>query len=238
MTIQSIYELFVLDGADFVIAAYRNLFAREPDEHGLAYYVGRLSLGYRKESIISQMAKSPGFINYDKIKDLKTLIRNQNREQHWFWGVFARYSRANMITQNNLNELARIRQNLNTIQDAISEQSQQTNIFIQQVISLSQTNQMINQRIVELTQQLPMTSGQSCQSDETPRLREEVVCQCFVDVLGREPESEETIKHYTRLATREELLENLMHSEEFQHKLLVLPEYARDIFLRQINHAF
>lgn len=239
MAIQSIYELFILDGADFVTAAYRNLFSREPDEHGLAYYVGRLSLGYGKENVVAQMAKSPECINHQDIEDLKQLIRNEHRARHWFWGMFARDNRVHKSMQSNLNVLGLIRQNINAVQDVISAQSQQTIAFTQQLVSLNQANQSLNQQIAELIQQTVAYSPPS-QPDETPRLPDEVVRQCFADIMGREPESEEIIKHHARLATREALQENLIHSEEFQHKLLALPEYARGIFRRQIqiHHAF
>jgi hypothetical protein len=71
--------------------------------------------------------------------------------------------------------------------------------------------------------------------DDAPRLPSETVRQCFVDILGREPENEEVIKSHARSPSREALQENLIHSEEFQHKLLALPEYARLIFKRQIQ---
>jgi hypothetical protein len=220
VTIQSIYELFVFDGEDFVTAAYRNLFDREPDEHGLAYYVGRLSLGYGKESVIAQMAKSPECRTCHDIKHLKQLISEEQRIRHWFWGLFARDKQKYNSMQSNLNMLARIRQDINALQVAISIQSRQTNAFTQQ--------------IVELAQQL-VSYSPSRQPDETPRLSDEVVRQCFVEILGREPESEAVIKEHARLPIQEALQENLIHSEEFQRKLLALPEYARLIIKRQIQ---
>ncbi|WP_080707717.1 DUF4214 domain-containing protein [Acidithiobacillus thiooxidans] len=45
MTIKNIEELFVHDGSAFVTEVYRNLLKREPDEHGLMYYLGRLAQG-------------------------------------------------------------------------------------------------------------------------------------------------------------------------------------------------
>lgn len=234
MTIQSIYELFVFDGEEFVTVAYKNLLSREPDAHGLAYYVGRLSLGYGKVSIIAQMAKSPECKPYHEIKDLTQLINDEKRSQHWFWKLFTRDKHKRYFMQSNLNMLARIRQNINALQDVISINTRQHTYFKQKIISLNQSNLSLNQRIVELTQQL-ISYSSSCQPDETPRLSDIVVRQCFVEILGREPDNEEIIKHHARLPTRKVLQEKLIHSEEFQHKLLVLPGYARLIFKRQIQ---
>jgi hypothetical protein len=234
VTIQSIYELFVFDGEEFVTAAYRNLFDREPDEHGFAYYVGRLSLGYGKESIIAQMAKSPECINHHDIKDLNLLINDEKRAQHWLWSLFTRGKQTRNSMQSNLYMLARNRHNINALQYVITTQSQQTNAFNEQMISLNQTNQLLNQRIVELTQQL-VTYSSHRQSDETLRLPDEVIQQCFVEILGREPENEEVIKHHARLPTQKVLQEQLINSVEFQQKILAVPEYARLIFKRQIQ---
>lgn len=234
MTIHSIYELFVFDGEEFVTAAYKNLFDREPDEHGLAYYAGRLSLGYGKESIVAQIAKSPECRPHHDIKDLKLLINDEKRARHWFWRLFTRDKQTRNSLQGQLNMLARIRHNINALQYAITTQLQQTNAFNEQMISLNQTNQLLNQRIVELTQQL-VTYSSRRQSDETLRLPDEVVRQCFVETLGREPENEETIKQHARMITSEALQEKLIHSEEFQKKLQALPEYTRRIFKRQIQ---
>lgn len=239
MKIHSIYELFVFDGEEFVAAAFKNLLGREPDEHGMAYYVGRLSLGYGKKSIIAQIAKSPECRTCNDIKDLKQIINEVQRSRHWFWSLFTLDRQKHNFMQSNLNMLARIRQNVNSLQDAISIQSQQSNAFTEQMISLNQANQLLNQQIVELSRQL-VSYSPPIQSDETPWLPDDLVRQCFVEILGREPEDEETIKHHARLATKEVLQENLIQSEEFQHKLWALPEYARSIFRRQIqiHHAF
>lgn len=234
MTIQSVYELFIFDGEEFVAAAYKNLLDREPDEHGLAYYVGRLSQGYGKESIIAQIAKSPECKTHHDIKDLQLLINAEKLARHWFWRLFTRDKKTRHVMQSNLNVLARIRQNLNTLQDVISTQSQQTSTFTQQIISLNQANHFINQQIIELTKQL-VSYSPSCQLDETPRLSDAVVRHCFVEILGREPKSEEINKHNARLETCEALEEILINSEEFQHKLLALPEHARLICNRQIQ---
>ena len=52
MIVKNVVELFALDGTNFVTEVYRNLLMREPDEHGLNYYLGRLAQGYSKNDII------------------------------------------------------------------------------------------------------------------------------------------------------------------------------------------
>lgn len=234
MTIQSIYELFVFDDEEFVTAAYRNLLGREPDAHGLAYYAGRLSVGFGKESIIAQIAKSPECINHHDIKDLNLLINGERRARHRFFRLFTCYDRAQKFTQSKLNIFARIRQQINSLQDGIFTQSQQTNEFTQQMIAMNQANQLLNQRIVELTQKL-VTHCTQCQPDATPLISDEAVRQCFVEILGIEPDSEETIRHFARLPSRGALKEKLINSEEFRQKYSALPEYAGQIFQLQIQ---
>lgn len=89
MSIQHITELFALDGREFVTEAYRNLLNREPDVHGMAYYLGRLAQGRGKAAVIAQLAKSPECKPHDEIKGLKRLIKDERHAKHWFWGSFA-----------------------------------------------------------------------------------------------------------------------------------------------------
>jgi hypothetical protein len=74
MPIQHITELFALDGRAFVREAYRTLLSREPDEHGLAYYLGRLSMGYGKAGVIAQLAQCPDCRPHVEINGLKILL--------------------------------------------------------------------------------------------------------------------------------------------------------------------
>jgi hypothetical protein len=90
MRIQHITELFALDGPDFVIEAYRSLLQREPDPHGLAYYLGRLAQGHGKASVIYQLTKSSDCRPHHDIQGLEALIKNEKRSQHWLFRLFKR----------------------------------------------------------------------------------------------------------------------------------------------------
>lgn len=212
MPVQHITELFSLDGHVFVTAVYRNLLKREPDEHGMAYYLGRLGQGFGKAAVIAQLAQSPECRPLDEIKGLKKLIVDVRRAQHWFWGQFGHRNRVERILHSSLEPVARIEQQLQFLQEVILSQGQQIGDLARQAVSNCEI-----------------------QMDEAPRLSSETVRQCYVDILGREPESEATINHHASLPSREALRENLIHSEEFQHKILALPEHARLIFKRQIQ---
>ncbi len=93
MPIQHITELFALNGRDFITEAYRNLLKREPDEHGMAYYMGRLAQGYGKAAVIAQLAQSTECRSWNGIKGLKRHIADERRAQHWFFGFFLRQTR-------------------------------------------------------------------------------------------------------------------------------------------------
>jgi len=88
MPIQHIVELFALDGQDFITEAYRNLFGREPDPHGMAYYLGRLAMGYGKASVITDLAQSAESRPHREIIGLHKLIITERRANHWLWGRF------------------------------------------------------------------------------------------------------------------------------------------------------
>ncbi|MBN2679349.1 DUF4214 domain-containing protein [Acidithiobacillus montserratensis] len=83
--ITHITELFALDDSEFVTEAYRNLLQHDPDTQGMAYYLGRLAQGFSKESVIFQLAKSPECRPHKEITGLETLVRGQQRDQHWLW---------------------------------------------------------------------------------------------------------------------------------------------------------
>lgn len=133
MTIKHIMELFVLDGADFVTEAYRNLICREPDEHGLAYYLGRLSLGYGKAAVIVQLAQSPECRLHDEINGLKKFITDERRALHWFWGSLGSRRRVEKTLQSSLNALAKIDHNLVSLHSAMLTNTKQLSELTQQV---------------------------------------------------------------------------------------------------------
>lgn len=58
MSGMNIYDILCMAGDDFIIAAYNYILNRDPDPEGLSYYRYRLSQGYTKESIVSQLSKS------------------------------------------------------------------------------------------------------------------------------------------------------------------------------------
>ena len=113
MPIQHISELFALDGRAFVTEAYQNLLHREPDAHGLAYYLGRLSMGYGKAGVITQLAKSSECRPHDEIQGLQKLIADEQRAKHWFWGAFRRRNRQEENQKSALVGLSHIDQRLN-----------------------------------------------------------------------------------------------------------------------------
>ncbi len=108
MPIQHITELFALDEREFIIEAYRTLLQREPDEHGMAYYLGRLAQGYSKASVIVQLAQSQECQPHAQIEGLKILIAEERFASHWFFRFFNRQNRLEKIFRSNTSTLERI----------------------------------------------------------------------------------------------------------------------------------
>lgn len=232
MPIQHITELFVLDGRDFVTEAYRNLLGREPDAHGVAYYLGRMAQGYGKGAVIAQVARSPECRPVDEIKGLAQLVADERRARHWFWGLFGRRRHLEQTLQSSLNALAQHNhQQLAWLQDAMNThtqgQTQGMSAIAEQIEALS--------RQAAQWQAVAMASNPTQAPHEALKLSAETVRQAFMDILGREPESDEAIKHHQRMENAAALRENLMTFEEFKSKLAALPEYARSIYMHQIH---
>jgi hypothetical protein len=95
MTIKNIEELFVHDGRDFVTEAYLNLLKREPDEHGLMYYLGRLAQGHSKSEVIAQLAQSPECCPHDDINGIKNSSTIISTHYIGFGGGYLRKSGLN-----------------------------------------------------------------------------------------------------------------------------------------------
>ena len=94
MSVLNITELFALDDDTlFITESYRNLLQRDPDDQGMAYYLGRLALGYSKESVINQLAQSRECRPHQEILGLEDLVKKESRAQHWFWGLAIRITR-------------------------------------------------------------------------------------------------------------------------------------------------
>ncbi|MBU2768538.1 DUF4214 domain-containing protein [Acidithiobacillus ferrivorans] len=106
MPIQHIIELFALDGQDFITEAYCNLLGREPDPHGMAYYLGRLAMGYGKASVITDLARSAESRPHREIVGLEKLIVTERRANHWLWGTFCRHQRRERLAQQQVSQIA------------------------------------------------------------------------------------------------------------------------------------
>ena len=196
MRIQHITELFVLDGRTFVTEAYRNLFNREPDAHGLAYYLGRLAMGYGKSSVIVQLAKSPDCIPHNEISGLKEIIADEKRANHWLWGALLRRSRFERSIQSALTAISRIDQRLDSLSSAIfmqarhSEQSphqadNQLNIrdFEQQAFEASANASKIEAMTMKMKIRQPWTEERLLDLDD-----EDFIDAIYDAVLHRKPD--------------------------------------------------
>lgn len=226
MPIQHIAELFVFEGQEFVTETYRCLLRREPDKHGLAYYLGRLAMGYEKTAVIAQLAQSPECEPLDEIKGLKKLIADERRAQHWFWGLFAKRQRIERDLQRDAHVIALQQQSI-SLQEALNQQTQTIGLIARQI-------EISAQRIVNV-QTSTSGQGQTHTHTDTARLSADTVRQQFITILGRAPESETVIKHHAKLPSVQALRESLLNSEEFQTRVRGLSEYARSILVRQIQ---
>jgi hypothetical protein len=196
MTIQHIDELFVLDGADFVSAAYRTLLGREPDPHGLTFYLGRLARGYDKAEIIVNLSTAPEARNVSSIRGVDHLIAEHRRSQHWFWGWFGRSRRIERS----------IRQ--------IAQASAHVHASIQQLSKALHARQENLQHMAPA----PLQHGAATQAIVVQRLSADEVRQAFIDVLGREPENSDVIAHHANFESPQQLRTALMRSVEFRNK--------------------
>jgi glycosyltransferase involved in cell wall biosynthesis len=175
MPIQHVYELFALDGQEFITEAYRNLLKREPDEHGMAYYLGRLAAGYGKASIIMNLAESKEARPHDEIKGLRKLVADENRAGFWFLGRFSSRSRIEQNLRSSLVGLANIEQRLRMIYDVMQNQSQLLGGLSQKISDL--------QNVATEQSRFPI---------EVKQLSEETVRQIFHEVLDRENELQQS----------------------------------------------
>ncbi|HQT42584.1 MAG TPA: DUF4214 domain-containing protein [Halothiobacillus sp.] len=225
MEIMHITELFALDDEAFIQAAYRCLLNREPDQHGMAYYLGRLAQGYDKAAVIAQLAQSPECRPVGEIKGLGKLMTDERRAWHWFWGLFGQRHRLERTLRSGLNAMDTCHQQSALLRETLGAQTQ----------ALGQIARQIEAFSCQTVQWQAGTHNQSHAQDDAPQLPAVTVREVFVEILGREPESEEVIKHHARFVTRAALRETLMNAEEFKLKIKMLPEYARRIFLRQIQ---
>jgi hypothetical protein len=225
MQIQHVTELFSFEGEDFIREVYINLLGREADEWGLRYYLGRLALGDDKADIISQIAGSSESCSPEAVKGLGALLIEQNRRRHWFWGIWRRRSCSQKSWSGIVNTLVYFGQK------GASEQRALLQKFEELLIKF----ESIAQKSVSFDVAFAM------KQPSVRNLPDEVVCQAFRDVLGRDPESDDVIAHHAVFSSVAALREVLMDSEEFQRRVESLSENAhlvlRRMVLSQSMHA-
>lgn len=167
MVIKNIEELFVYDGRDFVTEAYRNLLEREPDEHGLMYYLGRMAQGHNKANVIVQIAKSSECRNWDDIVGLKKLAIDVQRSNSWFWRWFGHRDQAKYGDYGGSIKLAQleaqfVRTNgnlallLEKMQSDMDQRTQQLDNLAQQVAQMQIVSTDLEKLVNRLQQHLPV----------------------------------------------------------------------------------
>ncbi len=228
MSVKNIEELFVYDGREFVIEVYRNLLNRDPDEHGLAYYLGRLEQGHSKAEVIAQLAKSSECRPLHDVTGLKALSIDTQRKNFWlskWFGYRSRIESAVYIGTKKLaqldTQLANINMNLASLRGVLQATANDHIHLIKNLAGLVAQNQI--------------TSPDSdLLHDKPQKLLPETVTHIFMDILGRVPESTEVINQYAKLESPQALCDVLMLSDEFQTILANLPISARIIFSRRL----
>lgn len=185
MPIQHITELFCLLGRDFVTEAYRNLLKREPDEHGMAYYLGRLAQGYGKTAVIEQLAQSTECRPLDEIKGLKKLVADERRAQHWFFGIFFRHGRIKNLLISNSDFFERFGCCMDCSR---ASEKGQVRAHLDN-LPKDETNPAF--------------------------INNSVITELYVGLLGREPESSGTIEFYENIGSLTEAVKMIISSEEF-----------------------
>ncbi|MFA7496512.1 MAG: DUF4214 domain-containing protein [Acidithiobacillus sp.] len=235
MQVQHVTELFSFEGEDFIAEVFRNLLGREPDAFGLRYYLGRLALGYDKSNVIAQIAKSSECRPHEEFLGLKTLLVEQQRGTHWFWGRWKRYSRTTRSWQSGFARISAIGQQLTDQLKGLHSIDHQLAVQQDALLSLSQNMSSMSVKITGSLQQLSASPAISVPTYSQARnISDEAVRQAFRDVLGREPEGDDTIAYHARLANVQVLREALVTSEEFKMRIDPMPEYARFIFRRML----
>lgn len=92
MNLENISELLALTDRDFIIEAYNNILGREPDPHGMQFYMDMLANGGDKKNIVIQLgtSKEAHDKHSDQISGLKELVEKYRRSSKWsrlflFW---------------------------------------------------------------------------------------------------------------------------------------------------------
>ena len=201
---QHIYELFIFDDREFINVAYRTLLGRAPDSNGMNYYLGRLRMGYGKASIIVQLANSSEERPHGNIKGLVNLIKEEQRANHWFWGIFTRNSRLERTLHQVTQATISVRASMNELSKKLDA--------IQQNLHHIEQRQFLASQSAEQHSATPVTIVQ--------HLSEGDVRQAFTEVLGRLPENEQVTENHAHFANISELKRALMHSDEFKNKAI------------------
>ncbi len=205
MSVKHVMELFALDGRAFVTSTYQQLLGRDPDPDGMAYYLGRLAVGYSKESIVAQIALSPEARHSGKnFAGLNALITEQRRANHWFWRWVGSQLGLERILRQRTHSLQAIEQNMVQLVTCIQ--------------ALTESVKALPIRIDALCAAKPLEDARLPPMVVVPRLSEDEVRAAFRDVLGREPESEQTITHHTALPNVHALRQGLLNSSEYRNK--------------------
>lgn len=207
-------------GDAFIDACYLEILGRAPDAEGKQFYLGRLAMGVPREDILIDIAKSKeaqarGVI----LRGLEHLQAQQRKAKHWFW----RWLYPSMLLQRALFNVG------DRLAYALSETTQEIRHLSHQVSA----QHVVNERIA---QQLSVLQNPALTEPPLgPQIPVESVRRMFQSILGRDPESEETIRQHARLPNEQALRDTLLNSEEFQLRVAALPEYARILLLRQIH---
>lgn len=200
MHVKNITELFALDGSEFIFETYRNLLLREPDKHGLAYYLGRLAMGYDKESVVAQIARSDDCRPHNEIKGLQELVANEERARHWLFGLLIRRSKRDKKLQTLSLILSRIEKDLDFLRDTRHSRRQTLEgryMFGENSHNVSATETHVAEKNSELSQMKntidsvlmrikirhPWTESKLLNLDD-----EEFVKELYRAVLHREPD--------------------------------------------------
>ncbi|WP_409409750.1 DUF4214 domain-containing protein [Acidithiobacillus ferriphilus] len=207
--IRNIYEILIFDDIEFVSLAYQCILGRNPDEQGLRYYRGRLASGYSKESVISQLARSPERSEDINIDGLDALLRRERTLRIWFLKWFCR-------SKINYSNVAR-----RDIQSSRSDSLQLVKSSEYQVVPapsrLSQ-EEFYRRLSAEIFHEEESGNLERCWLADFLSLDEEsFLNSCFFLILGRKPDQIGKMQYYQALLNgrdRLNILCDIYFSEE------------------------
>jgi hypothetical protein len=256
-SVQHIDELFVLEDTDFIKTAFEVLLGRVADDQGLRYYRGRLALGVDKAEILADLAKSPEAVKPWKVKGVERLLREQQRRAFWSfpWRINQRQSE-NTARQTRYSQVIFMRQLAERLSDTSAailldlqdSQEKWNNIMLREA-STSPSPQTIQKLVERLSDtsaaillalqdsqekwnNITLREASTSPSPQTiqKQLPDNLIRQSYLEVLGREPESQQVVDHHAMFENTAMLKKALMNSDEFRTKLAGLPEPARIVY--------